>query len=110
MTKEIKETVKRKYSQIVEQNIGCGCGCGDDFSSSDTDKIFSIDYSKMEGYEKEADYNLGCGIPTGSVNIKEGDTVVDLGSGAGNDAFVARRLVRETGKVIGIDTGEHSNH
>ncbi len=103
MLKKIKETVKEKYAQIVEQNQNCGCSCGSDFTFPDGSKDFSKDYTKLQGYEKEADYNLGCGIPTGFVEIKEGNTVVDLGSGAGNDVFVARRLVGDTGKVIGID-------
>lgn len=105
MSKEIKDSVKEKYSQIVElnQSCGCGCGCENDFAFPDGSKDFSKDYSKIEGYTKDADYGLGCGIPTGFVNIKEGDTVVDLGSGAGNDVFVARKLVGDTGKVIGID-------
>ena len=108
MSKEIKNSVKEKYSQIVElnQSCGCGCGCENDFAFPDGSKDFSKDYSKIEGYAKDADYGLGCGIPTGFVNIKEGDTVVDLGSGAGNDVFVARRLVGNTGKVIGIDMTE----
>ncbi len=108
MSKEIKDSVKEKYSQIVERNqsCGCGCGCGNDFAFPDGSNDFSEDYSKIEGYAKDADYGLGCGIPTGFVNIKKGDTVVDLGSGAGNDVFVARRLVGDTGKVIGIDMTE----
>jgi arsenite methyltransferase len=57
----------------------------------------------IEGYHKEADLSLGCGIPTEIADIKEGDTVIDLGSGAGNDVFIARKIVGETGKVIGID-------
>ncbi len=103
MSKKIKETVKEKYAQIVEQIQNFGCGCGSNFTFPDGSKDFSKDYSKLQGYEKNADYNLGCGIPTGFIEIKEGDTVVDLGSGAGNDVFVARRLVGETGRVIGID-------
>jgi len=108
MSKEIKDSVKEKYSQIVEQkqSRGCGCGCGNDFAFPDGSKDFSKDYSKIEGYAKDADYGLGCGIPTGFVHIKKGDTVVDLGSGAGNDVFVARKLVGETGKIIGIDMTE----
>ena len=108
MSKEIKNSVKEKYSQIVElnQSCSCGCGCENDFAFPDGSKDFSKDYSKIEGYAKDADYGLGCGIPTGFVNIKKGDTVVDLGSGAGNDVFVARRLVGNTGKVIGIDMTE----
>ena len=63
----------------------------------------SDDYTKMEGYNPDADLGLGCGLPTEHAKIKSGDTVIDLGSGAGNDAFIARRIVGETGRVIGID-------
>ena len=57
----------------------------------------------MDGYKEEADLGLGCGLPTQFAMIQEGDTVVDLGSGAGNDCFVARHEAGATGKVIGID-------
>jgi ubiquinone/menaquinone biosynthesis C-methylase UbiE len=60
-------------------------------------------YATLEGYFADADLGLGCGLPTEYANIKKGDTVVDLGSGAGNDAFVARHLTGEDGRVIGID-------
>ena len=106
MSKEIKETVKEKYSIIVEENQACGCGCGTDFTFPDGSKDFSKDYTSLKGYEQDADYSLGCGIPTAFVSVKNGDTVVDLGSGAGNDAFVARSLVGKNGKVIGVDFTE----
>jgi SAM-dependent methyltransferase len=61
------------------------------------------DYSKLEGYNPDADLGLGCGLPTQYAKIKKGDTVIDLGSGAGNDVFIARHETGETGKVIGID-------
>ena len=107
MSQEIREVVKEKYAEVVEQNPTneSNC-CSSDFSFADGSKDFSLDYTKLEGYEQDADYNLGCGMPTATINIKEGNTVVDLGSGAGNDAFVARRLVGEKGKVIGIDFTE----
>jgi SAM-dependent methyltransferase len=65
--------------------------------------MINDDYSKLEGYVPDADLNLGCGMPTELAGIKEGNTVVDLGSGAGNDVFISRSIVGETGKVIGID-------
>jgi arsenite methyltransferase len=106
---ELKELVKEKYGQIAlkekEQNLASCCGatgcCGDD-----TYTIMADDYTKLEGYNPDADLGLGCGIPTQYAKIKEGDTVIDLGSGAGNDAFVARRYTGEKGKVIGIDFTE----
>ena len=100
-----KEMVREKYSQIAtqskEQNAASCCGAGGCSTVDYT--IFAEDYSKLTGYVEGADLALGCGIPTEFAQIKEGDTVVDLGSGAGNDAFVARALVGERGKVIGID-------
>ncbi|HEX6333035.1 MAG TPA: arsenite methyltransferase [Flavisolibacter sp.] len=111
MTKEteLKTLVKEKYSAIAEQsrekNSTSCCGAT---SSCGTDPytIMSDDYSTLEGYNPDADLGLGCGIPTQYAKMKEGDTVIDLGSGAGNDAFVARRYVGASGKVIGIDFSE----
>lgn len=63
----------------------------------------SDDYTELKGYNKEADLGLGCGLPTEFAEISEGDTVIDLGSGAGNDAFVARSIVGDKGRVYGLD-------
>jgi ubiquinone/menaquinone biosynthesis C-methylase UbiE len=60
-------------------------------------------YQAVDGYVPEADLSLGCGLPTQHAGIKKGDAVLDLGSGAGIDAFVARRIVGERGRVIGVD-------
>jgi arsenite methyltransferase len=106
---DLKLVVKEKYSEIItqskEQNqsscCGSTCGCGDS-----TYTIFSDDYSALEGYNPDADLGLGCGIPTEFAKIRKGDTVIDLGSGAGNDCFVARALTGETGNIIGIDMTE----
>lgn len=102
---QLKQMVKEKYGQIAEQSKTtnetscCGAtGCGTiDYS------VMADDYTQLKGYVANADLGLGCGLPTEFAQIKAGDTVVDLGSGAGNDAFVARSIVGETGKVIGID-------
>src|SRR6478752_303769 len=101
----IKELVKQKYSAIAlqdkETNQGscCGSGC----CSSEVYTIMADDYTQLEGYNPDADLGLGCGLPTEFARIKKGDVVIDLGSGAGNDAFIARNETGETGKVIGID-------
>ena len=101
----VKEMVRQKYSEIAlqdkETNAAscCGSGC----CSTEVYNIMSDDYDKLEGYNPDADLGLGCGLPTQFADIKKGDVVVDLGSGAGNDAFVARHETGETGKVIGID-------
>jgi arsenite methyltransferase len=65
--------------------------------------IMTDDYTDLEGYNKDADLGLGCGLPTQFAKIELGDTVIDLGSGAGNDAFIARHETGDTGYVIGID-------
>lgn len=102
---DLKETVKKKYSQIGEQSIstpdkGSSC-CGS--GGEEVYNIMTDDYSGVGGYNKDADLGLGCGLPTQFAKIREGDTVIDLGSGAGNDCFVARHEAGETGKVIGLD-------
>jgi len=104
-TETIKTEIKRSYGNIAKGNIQAGCcstgtGCctTDEFSMSMTENYFNV-----EGYQQQADLSLGCGLPTETANIKTGDTVLDLGSGAGNDVFIARSIVGETGKVIGID-------
>jgi arsenite methyltransferase len=102
---ELKEIVQQKYSEIalqdkeINQSSCCGSGC----CSTELYNIMTDDYTKLEGYIPDADLGLGCGLPTEYAQIKEGDTVIDLGSGAGNDCFIARRFTGENGKVIGID-------
>jgi arsenite methyltransferase len=102
---DIKKMVREKYAGIAIQSeknpdsCGCVCGCGEDIDYS----IMSEDYSKIKGYAPEADLGLGCGLPTEYAFIRPGDTVVDMGSGAGNDCFIAARETGEHGKVIGID-------
>ena len=107
---ELKELVKEKYSQIasqtIEQNLTSCCGATASCGTDGNYTIMADDYTTLEGYNPDADLGLGCGIPTQYARIKEGDTVIDLGSGAGNDAFVARRYTGEKGKVIGIDFSE----
>ena len=104
-SEQIKSIVKEKYAAIAlqskEQNAASCCGatgCG-----TEVYNIMADDYNNLEGYIPDADLGLGCGLPTEFAKIREGDTVVDLGSGAGNDCFVARKLTGEKGKVIGID-------
>lgn len=107
---KLKELVKEKYSEIAsqskEQNETSCCGATSACCGTEVYNVMADDYSKLEGYNPDADLGLGCGLPTEFAKIKEGHTVIDLGSGAGNDAFVARKLVGETGLVIGIDFTE----
>ncbi len=105
---ELKELVRQKYSEIAlqdkETNASscCGSGC----CSTEVYNIMSEDYDQLPGYSADADLGLGCGLPTEFAQIKAGDAVVDLGSGAGNDCFIARAVTGETGKVIGVDFTE----
>lgn len=104
----LKALVKEKYGEIADQsrtqNLSscCGSGC----CSDEVYNLMADDYSQLQGYNADADLGLGCGLPTQFAQIKKGDVVIDLGSGAGNDCFVARAATGETGKVIGIDFTE----
>ena len=102
---ELKDIVKDRYARIAEQgkaeNAASCCG-----ATTPSNKVYNImldDYSETNGYIEDADLGLGCGLPTQFAKIKKGDTVIDLGSGAGNDCFVARHETGVEGKVIGID-------
>ncbi len=101
----IKEMVKQKYNEIALQEnkiTVSSCCC----SPKNRNKVYHImgeDYRNMKGYNSDADLGLGCGLPTQFAKISKGDVVLDLGSGAGNDCFVARAETGETGKVIGVD-------
>ncbi len=105
---DIKDMVRRKYSEIASQSTAfnrSSC-CGATESSTEVYNIMSDSYESLDGYSEEADLGLGCGLPTAFAMINKGDTVVDLGSGAGNDCFVARHECGAEGKVIGVDFSE----
>ncbi len=101
----VKELVKQKYAEIAlqdkEANQSSCCGAGG--CSTEVYNIMADDYNTLAGYNPEADLGLGCGLPTQFAKIKKGDVVIDLGSGAGNDAFIARHEAGDTGKIIGTD-------
>jgi arsenite methyltransferase len=106
-SEDLKRIVQEKYGEIAKGSVGdnqpsCCCQSSDCCSSVDY-TVFSESYENLDGYNPDADLNLGCGIPTQYAGIKKGDSVLDLGSGAGNDCFVARAITGETGKVTGID-------
>lgn len=103
---ELKQIVREKYAEIADQSKAqnesscCGATCG---CSTIDAVLMAEDYATLPGYEKDADLGLGCGLPTQFAQIKEGDVVIDLGAGAGNDCFVARSVTGPSGKVIGVD-------
>jgi ubiquinone/menaquinone biosynthesis C-methylase UbiE len=105
-SEDLKEVVKRKYGAIANHSLQmaplscCGSsGCCGELEFS----MIGDEYQHVEGYNPDADLGLGCGIPTQFADIKRGDHLLDLGSGAGNDCFVARVIVGDTGKVTGLD-------
>ena len=102
---ELKDLVRERYAKIARQgkveNASSCCG-----ATTPSNKVYNImmdDYTDTDGYVEDADLGLGCGLPTQFAQIQKGDTVIDLGSGAGNDCFVARHETGVEGKVIGID-------
>lgn len=102
---DLKEMVKQRYNDLAMLK-GADlkkCCCNPAAPSRKIFTIMSEDYTKLKGYEPDADFGVGCGLPTQYAGLKKGDTVVDLGSGAGNDCFIAREEVGETGRIIGID-------
>ena len=99
---DVKTTVREKYAAIAastSEDCGCGPTCCSDLEVS----MIGDEYDGIDGYVAEADLGLGCGLPTEVANLREGDVVLDLGAGAGLDAFVARSIVGEAGQVIGVD-------
>ena len=105
---QIKKIVKDKYSEIAlqSQELNASCCCGSGPCTEEVYNIMTDDYSELEGYNPDADLGLGCGLPTQFARIQPGDTVLDLGSGAGNDCFVARHEAGEKGKILGVDFSE----
>ncbi len=104
---ELKQVVKEKYGEIAKASKSSGCCgptcCGDSEGKIVGYTVMEDEYDHLDGYVADADLKLGCGLPTEYAGIKKGDTVVDLGSGAGNDVFIARAIVGDEGKVIGLD-------
>jgi len=104
---DLKELVKQRYNDLaLVSDAKSKCCCNPYTPELPSKKVYTImseDYTKLKGYEPDADLGAGCGLPTQYARIQKGDTVVDLGSGAGNDCFIARAETGETGKVIGID-------
>ena len=108
-TNQVQDEVKKVYGGIAKSNCG-GCSCNRIYESPISGKPID-EYSKSLGYTNEelsevkelANLGLGCGNPTAIASLKEGETVIDLGSGGGFDCFLAAKKVGPTGRVIGID-------
>ncbi|MFZ5939883.1 MAG: arsenite methyltransferase [Bacteroidota bacterium] len=103
---ELKLLVKEKYSIVAERGSDTGCCSTVNCCGTSGFSMTGGSYSDSPGYQPEADYGLGCGLPVGYSAIKTGDHVLDLGCGAGNDCFVARSLTGGSGTVTGLDFTE----
>jgi arsenite methyltransferase len=103
---ETRTLVRERYAAIARERESCcapsACGCGPEMAPDGLNVIGDA-YQGVAGHVAGADLNLGCGVPTRIAALAAGETVLDLGSGAGNDAFIARHEVGAEGKVIGID-------
>jgi SAM-dependent methyltransferase len=102
---QITERVRERYSKIAEAG-DCGCACGGTAGVATSDTMaerIGYDAASLVAAPEGANLGLGCGAPIGHLDLKAGETVLDLGSGAGFDAFLAAREVGPTGKVIGVD-------
>ena len=104
---EIKKAVRERYGELARASASCcgpqsSCGC-----SGNTSQEISADLgysnSQMDSVPDEANLGLGCGNPVAIASLKPGDTILDLGSGAGFDCFLAARQVGKNGRVIGVD-------
>ncbi len=104
MSDSIKNKIKETYTQALTQRC-CG-GESPEAHTVENGGTFASDYQHLGGYVADADYGLGCGLPTEVARLAPGQTVLDLGAGAGNDVFVARQVVGEAGRVIGVDMTE----
>jgi SAM-dependent methyltransferase len=103
---DIKNTVKEGYAKIAQTSGGCGCGscgCSSNITVQKQSGQFGYSADEMTQVPEGSNLGLGCGNPTAIASLKKGEVVLDLGSGAGFDAFLASPKVGEKGKVIGVD-------
>ena len=104
---EIRTLVRERYGAIAQTGGSCcapsSCGCGSAEMAPDGLDVIGDAYRGVAGRLEEADLHLGCGVPTRHAALRPGETVLDLGSGAGNDVFIARHDVGPEGRVIGVD-------
>lgn len=106
MEKDIKKIVKEGYAKIAKQVTSCcssSACCSSSSNSRDISKTVGYSDDEMNAVPEDANLGLGCGNPVAIASLKEGDVALDLGSGAGFDAFLAARKVGKTGHVIGVD-------
>ena len=105
----LKESIRQKYEDVAssggdaERSSCCGADTSAEATAQNGIAYMGESYDDADGHAAEADLGLGCGLPTEVADLKPGEAVLDLGSGAGVDAFVARRAVGPEGRVEGVD-------
>jgi arsenite methyltransferase len=103
---DIKKVVRDGYAKAVTKNTSCcsaSCCCGGTDQAKNISKKVGYSDSEMNAVPEGANLGFGCGNPVALASLKEGDVVLDLGSGAGFDAFLSAQRVGKTGRVIGVD-------
>jgi arsenite methyltransferase len=103
---QVRTNVRRRYGQIAEQGGGCGCaptGCNDAGTATELSQVVGYAEQEINAVPKGANLGLGCGNPVAMASLRPGQTVLDLGCGAGFDVFLAARAVGPTGRAIGVD-------
>jgi SAM-dependent methyltransferase len=102
---QLREIVRQKYAEVVKTSLsGCGTSCCGTGAETEADyNMIGDAYDGISGYMADADLGLSCGVPVEHAGLQLGQTVLDLGSGAGLDVFVTRSEVGESGHVIGVD-------
>jgi arsenite methyltransferase len=104
---EVKSNVRERYARVARESTSCcgpkACGCSSPASAKDISKSIGYTDEEMAAVPESANLGLGCGNPVALASLKEGETVLDLGSGAGFDCFLAARQVGKSGRVIGVD-------
>jgi SAM-dependent methyltransferase len=105
---EIRKAVRQRYAMAARQESGCGCSasspcCGGSDKPQSISKAIGYSDEEMSAVPEGANLGLGCGNPVALASLKKGEVVLDLGSGAGFDSFLAAKKVGKKGKVIGVD-------
>jgi ubiquinone/menaquinone biosynthesis C-methylase UbiE len=103
---EMRKDVRKGYARIAKEGLGCGCASpnSENFSAHDEiSKRIGYTEDELKSIPQGSDMGLGCGNPVALASLREGETVVDLGSGGGIDCFLAAKKVGARGKVIGVD-------
>lgn len=104
--KEIKEIIRKGYAKAIMRNISCCSAsfcCGSTNKAKDISKTIGYSEAEINSVPEGANLGFGCGNPVALASLREGDIVLDLGSGAGFDAFLVSQRVGKTGRVIGVD-------